>query len=272
MYRFIVLLGSYLFSFKNYLFTLIAKPINPYDIPIVINNRNRLTFLLQLISFLDNAGYKNIIILDNLSTYPSLLEFYKTTKYKVILLNENMGYTALEKISLYKKIRKNYFVYTDSDVVPITECPSDFLCYFKTILKKHSFVQKVGFSLKIDDLPDYFKDKSKVIQWEKNFFLNRIENDLFLAPIDTTFALHRPYAFISTRGIFKMIRTGYPYVARHMPWYNDSSNLSEEELFYVNSVEIGTQWSKGLPISKDKFFVRLFKEKRKKINSILNKL
>lgn len=260
MYKFIVLLGSYLISFRNLFFSLIARPIDHYDIPIIINNRNRLTFLLQLICFLEKSGYNNIIILDNLSTYPPLLDYYKITKHKVVFLNKNLGYNALEKIDLYKKIRKNYFVYTDSDVVPVDECPIDFLLHFKNVLIKYPLVQKVGFSLRIDNLPNCYKDKDKVINWEQSFFKNKVGDNLFLASIDTTFALHRPYAFLSTRGFFRMIRTGSPYVASHMPWYNDSHNLSEEELFYINSVEIGTYWSKGIKINSDKFFVRLFKE------------
>ena len=126
-------------------------------------------------------------------------------------------------------------------------------------LKKYPKVQKVGFSLKIDDLPDKYEYKKQVIAWEKKFYDNQIDNKLYLARIDTTFALHRPYASISTKGRYKMIRTSYPYTARHLPWYNDSANLSEEETFYINHVEIGTHWSKGLELKNESFIKKIFK-------------
>lgn len=227
------------------------------NIPIVINNRNRLSFLKQLVAFLEKCNYKNIIIIDNKSTYPPLLEYYKTIPYKVLLLEENLGYKSLEKLPLYKEIRRNYFVYTDSDVVPVEECPEDFMKYFLTQLRKRFWVTKVGFSLKIDDLPECYDKKQQVIDWECQFFEKKIGNDYY-APIDTTFALHKPYALISTRGFFRMIRTGAPYEARHMPWYNDSQTLNEEEKYYIANVEIGTHWSKGIPLEEKTFIKRLF--------------
>ena len=246
--------------FRNYLYSLFVKKIDYKDIPIVINNRNRLTFLKMLIDALQHRGYDNIYILDNNSTYPPLLEFYNETNHKVIFLGKNLGFNALSQIPLYKKIRKNYFVYTDPDVVPIEACPNDFMDVFLKTLKKYPNIQKVGFSLKIDDLPDCFHDKQKVIDWESKFFKEKVSEGFFLAPIDTTFALHRPYAGISTRGRFKMIRTASPYTAYHMPWYNDSNNLSEEEEFYNSTVEIGTHWSKGMEIKSKSFFKRMFRK------------
>ncbi|WP_222621715.1 glycosyltransferase family 2 protein [Pontibacter cellulosilyticus] len=223
-----------------------SKYLKDYkDIPIIINNRNRYTFLIKMIKSLKERGYRNIIILDNDSTYPPLLEYYKSSDIKVIRLNQNLGFKALEKIDLYKEVRKGFFVYSDSDVLPHEDCPGDFLKFFLQILKSNPLVQKVGFSLKIDDIPDHFSKKNEVIKWESQFYTRKVGENMFDATIDTTFALHRPYAKISTSGgHLKMIRVGYPYQAYHLPWYNDSKNLSEEEKYYVNSVEIGTHWSK----------------------------
>lgn len=126
------------------------------------------------------------------------------------------------------------------------------------VLKNNPLVQKVGFALKIDDLPDYFDKKQEVIRWESKFYDIEIEKNLFEAPIDTTFALHRPFARISTEGRYKMIRTGFPYIAKHLPWYNDSKNLCDEEKFYENNVEIGTHWSKGIKVQGYTFQRRVF--------------
>lgn len=238
-------------SLRNYLFSKPLKQEEIKNIPIVINNRNRLTFMLQLIKALEAAGCTNIIIIDNNSTYQPLLEYYASCPYRVIRLERNLGYNALEKMDLYREIKKKYYVYTDSDVVPDPSCPVDFLEHFYKILQKYPLVQKVGFSLKIDNLPDYYEGKKRVVEWESQFFKKELVLGLYSAPIDTTFALHRPYSYISKRGIFKMIRTGVPYTAWHMPWYNDTSNLTEEEKYYIEKVEIGTHWSKGIEIGGD---------------------
>ncbi len=71
---------------------------------------------------------------------------------------------------LIKKFRNDYFVYTDSDMVPVDECPDDFLDFFLQTLKKHRLAQKVGFSLKIDDIPDCYAMKDTVISEEQKYF------------------------------------------------------------------------------------------------------
>ena len=48
------------------------------DIPVYINNRDRLTSTKALTEWLLRAGTKNIVILDNDSTCPPLLEWYKS--------------------------------------------------------------------------------------------------------------------------------------------------------------------------------------------------
>ena len=228
-------------------------------IPIIINNRNRLTTLRRLIGFLENAGYRNIYILDNQSTWPPLLDYYKTLPYEVIYLDRNLGYNALEKIPLYKTIRKSYFVYTDSDVVPADGCPTDFLARFLAILQQREDVQKVGFSLKIDDLPAHFANRDKIIALESVYFQRPAGEGLYEAPIDTTFALHRPYALISTVGDYKMILTAAPYEALHFSRYTNSAEPGEEEQYYIDHVEIGTQWSKGLQLKRESMMGRLLR-------------
>ena len=215
------------------------------QIPIIINNFNRLDSMKKLIESLEKRGYTNIYIIDNLSTYPPLIEYYKTCRYSVFQLGRNVGWKALWKSGIYKKFRKDFFVYTDSDVVPVDECPDDFLLFFLKTLKKYKLAQKVGFSLKIDDLPDCYAMKKEVILWEQQFFQRKRDEFLYFAPIDTTFALYRPYgkrrhAFFNV----EMYRTAFPYMARHLPWYIDSENPDEENLYYITLNHIKTSWSK----------------------------
>lgn len=236
-------------AFKNTIAKLlratISKKISHKDLPIIINNYNRVNTLKQLITALENRGYNNIHIVDNKSTYPPLLEFYKKTNHKVHLLNKNYGSKAFWKSGLWLKFTRGHYVITDSDVVPIDECPDDFLNYFLTLHKKYSKLHKVGLSLKIDDLPDTFKNKNDVYNWEKKYYENPIEPNVFKAPIDTTFALYKPFTKLGERdGSTLMFRVNQPYQARHLPWYIDNDNLDEEEVYYLNSLQKRTHWSR----------------------------
>lgn len=213
-------------------------------IPIIINNYNRLTTLQLLISALERRGYTNLFIIDNASTYPPLLEYYKTCSYTVFRLKKNVGHLSLWKTGIYKRFIGDYYVYTDSDVVPCNDCPDDFLDYFWGILKRKKYAAKVGFGLKIDDLPDHYDLKQSVIKWESDYWKYEVEKDLFRAPIDTTFALHRPYAKKNANWYVEQYRTGGKYSAHHMPWYNNSNDLSPEEQYYINSCTKSTHWTK----------------------------
>jgi glycosyltransferase involved in cell wall biosynthesis len=214
-------------------------------IPIIINNFNRLSYMKRLIESLEKRGYTNIFIIDNLSTYPPLLEYYKTCRYTVFRLESNIGMNALWGSGLIKKFRKDYFVYTDSDMVPVEECPDDFMLFFLKVLRKNKFAQKVGFSLKIDDLPDSYALKDTVIEAEKQYYQYQHGDILYWAPIATTFALYRPRARrIHGDYYIEMYRTGWPYMARHLPWYMDSSNPDEENRYYLSQKLVATWYSK----------------------------
>lgn len=207
------------------------------EIPIIINNFNRLTYLITLVSFLDKCGCKNIVILDNNSTYPPLLDYYEVCKFKVIRLDKNYGYLSFWKTGIYKQYKWNYFVYTDSDVVPISDCPANFLEYLKSLLDKHLHLDKVGLGIKIDDLPDSFVLKDKVIEYEKNYWKYEVKPNIYRARVDTTFALYKPlsnlkHGYVSTLSAY---RTGFPYMIQHLPWYVDSSRLTDEESYYLQT-------------------------------------
>jgi glycosyltransferase involved in cell wall biosynthesis len=215
-----------------------SRRIHYKEIPIIINNFNRVTTLKKLIASLEARGYFNIYIIDNKSTYPPLLDYYDNEcKYKVFRLNENIGTLALWKSEVYKKFKDNYFVYTDSDVMPIESCPDNFMEFFLKMMKKYKLAQKVGFSLKIDDLPDHYLPKPMVLRNEGQFFrFYNKEDNLYRAPIGATFALYRPRSrYRHANNYIEIYRAGHPYVAYHLPWYQDSMNMDPEERYYTET-------------------------------------
>lgn len=219
------------------------KPTDSKNIPIIINNYNRYTFLKELIESLETREYRNIYIIDNNSTYLPLLDYYAQIPYKVFKLNKNLGYLALWKSNIYKLFKNQYFVYTDSDIVLSKECPKDFLNYFLSLMSVYPRASKIGCALSIKDLPDHYKNKNKVIEWESKFWKKEIKKNIYKAPIDTTFALYRPNVKGPAYNHDFNIRVGGEYTAKHLPWYNDDNNLSDEELFYISQSSTSTHWT-----------------------------
>lgn len=213
------------------------------SIPIVINNFNRLDYLTQLIGSLEKRGYHNIYIIDNDSTYPPLLEYYKNCPYKVFMLGRNVGFKAIWETGIYKQFRKSWYVYTDSDLLIDENCPDDFMEKFMNILKKYKNAQKAGFGLRIDNLPDHFKNKELVLEHERSFWEKETDPGVYEASIDTTFALYRPFCGGAADDYMENYRTGFPYVMHHLPWYVDSAAMTDEELYYVNNIKQSTHWS-----------------------------
>lgn len=200
------------------------------EIPVIINNYNRLEWVKELINWLEKAGMKNLFILDNASTFPPLLAYYETTKHTVIRLNANIGYKAIWDTKVHLWFKDLPYIYTDPDVMPLATCPLDVVDYFKKILMESDEITKVGFGLKIDDIPDFYPQKDQVLEWESKHWNNPIAENLYKADIDTTFALYKPNCKGQQWG--RTLRTGGVYQLQHLPWYQNPNHLSEEEQNY----------------------------------------
>lgn len=227
-------------------------------IPIIIISFNQLFYLKQLIDFLKKHNYTNIIIIDNNSTYKPLLNYFDTIASTVAihLLKENFGHLVFWKNKeLFHKYSKGYYVVTDADIVPIEDCPEDFVLHFKRILDKNLQVTKVGFSLKIDDIPESNPNKQKVIDWEQQFWKNKTKDGNYNASIDTTFALYRPKNEYKNLSYFlRAIRTNQPYIAMHGGWYFDIKDLTVEQNNYFKVANESSSWmidSSGKLFTKD---------------------
>ena len=217
------------------------------SIPIIIISFNQLFYLKQLIDFLKEHKYKNIVIIDNNSSYKPLLDYFDTIASTVTLhrLKENCGHLVFwNNKELFKKYSKGYYVVTDPDIVPVNECPEDFVLHFKRILDRNYQVTKVGFSLKIDDIPDSNPNKQKVIDWESQFWNNQNKEGDYYASIDTTFALYRPKSDYKNLSYFlRAIRTNQPYTAIHGGWYFDIKNLTDEQNNYLKIANESSSWN-----------------------------
>ncbi len=221
---------------------------NPFLIPIIIINYNQLFYLKKLVNFLKDRGFENIIIIDNQSDYPPLLDYYNTieSKVKIERMDENYGHKVFfENIELQEKYGKGYFVITDADIVPNSKLPHDFLSKMIKILEENfKIITKVGFALDIKSIPDTFPLKEKVLKHESQFWVNQYEQNAFFARIDTTFAIYKPCYPKKFNHInrFKGIRIAGNFSALHGGWYVDPNNYTDENLHYIRTVKKASTW------------------------------
>lgn len=210
--------------------------------PIIIVVRDRLSALKQLLQWLEGVGQYNIWLCDNASTYPALLDFLSATPYNVVRNTRNLGHRAPWLSGLAAELGHDQpFIVSDPDVVPTNGCPHDVLTLFEHALQRHPEFDKVGFSLKIDDLPDHYANKAEVIAWETQFWTDKFSPRFYRAPIDTTFAMYRP-GLGQQNG--KALRSAPPYEARHLPWYQNSASPTEEDRYYAEHADsLITNWN-----------------------------
>lgn len=198
--------------------------------PVFVICRDRLGPLARLVTWLEQTGHEEIYLVDNDSAYPPLLEYYAQTRHEVIRLGANVGHLAPWSEGIVRKYAGGRrYVVTDFDVVPDEACPADAVVRFSRLLDRYPTHVKAGFGLRIDDLPHHNPRRSDIVAWERYFWRRRISRGVYHADIDTTFALYREDAEFAQG---PAIRTGPPYVARHLPWYDDPSEPSEEVRYY----------------------------------------
>ncbi len=206
-------------------------PHNFKSVPIVVICRDRLAPLRELLDWLARAGYGRVLLVDNASTYPPLVDFLSTTNLDVVRLERNIGHLAPWSSEVRSRLDPTRpFVVNDCDVVPDNDCPLDVVEHLSRLLLRHANVDKAGLGLRIDDLPDCYALKEQVIAWESQFWEREVAPGVFEADVDTTFALYRSPS--DTHSSSRALRTGVPYVARHLPWYADSAQPTDEQRYY----------------------------------------
>lgn len=188
-----------------------------------------------MVSWLEKYGLTNIHIVDNASTYPPLIKYLEKSVYTVHRLNKNYGHMVVWKSKLFDDIiNHQVYVVTDPDIAPNPNLPPDFLSRMYHILKEYSGITKVGLALRIDDLPPDAPFTQSTQAWEKQYWERPLQNqkDMYLADIDTTFALYRAgKGWLLKHKFYHGIRLGGNYTARHIPWYKKTYE-SKEDLFY----------------------------------------
>jgi hypothetical protein len=200
------------------------------QIPIILNNFNRLSTTKKLAGDLYSLGYANIHILDNNSTYAPLLQWYQDCPYTVKRLEANMEQLAIYNSGYINEfIKEPWIVYSDSDVELFAAIPENFISRIIEKAEKYGYT-KAGLALRINDLPDN-EYANHYRQWEAKYWQKQVEPDVYEADIDTTFCIIKPGQPFD----YKALRLGGNLTARHVPWYVDFDGLDEEEKYYLQN-------------------------------------
>lgn len=221
---------------------------NPEKIPVIIINYNQLHFLKKLIDALLDLNCKNIVVIDNDSTYPPLLDYYKEISGKVTVevMGENLGHKVLfSTSSLVEKYCKGFYIVTDPDIGLNPKMKKGFQSQMIEFLDKYfRQITKVGLALDISDIPDFFPAKEKVLKWENKFWLHQKDKNIYRSRIDTTFALYKPGYPKKHKniGFFEAIRIAGSYTAKHWGWYIDPENPTDEQKYFRNQKNISSSW------------------------------
>lgn len=198
----------------------------------IIVNRNLLTTLKETVEFLSKESRLDVIIYDQQSTYPPLLEYYKTCPAEIVYSKINGGPHSVWGDDLNHHLT-DYFIVTDSDC-SYEGVPDDWLDKMLNIAQNN---MKVGFSLDLD-LPET-PLREDIIRWESQFWINKNEHG-WIADIDTTFALYPPNSPFTPTAI----RLDKPYCIKHIPWY--LNEIPEEWKYYIENASSISTWGTQL--------------------------
>lgn len=198
-----------------------------------VTMRDRFTWAIPMLEYLADSGLE-VILIDNNSTYPKLLEWYDKQKlYKVHRRKDNQIAWAFFKTELFTLYPDRYFFISDSDY-DYSKVPKDFIdVLFKGLEVNDWKANKSGMSCEYLDLPD--NAYTEIIKGhEAQFWANKV-GDYYRAWIDTGPAIYD--RTVKNDNWFEAVRAERPYIVKHMDWYLTPENVREEDLYYIEHGE-----------------------------------
>lgn len=231
--------------------------------PIFIITCDRITALKSAIeSYESRIGEEiEIVIHDNDSTFPEMVEwlndfeakggrvYRRGQKKKPGQLNDIS--LSIEHYFMTSKNPVNYYIVTDCDII-LNNTNKDILDVYRYILGINSNFKCVGPMLEIGDIPNHYPLKGRVISrhnyafWRKKPFIFKFKGEEYKAigsNFDTTFVMYK--RLIKFKRLTSGIRVHPPYSAKHLDWYLDPNNMTEDQIHYASRAPAGlSHWSK----------------------------
>jgi len=211
------------------------------NVPVYVIAFNNPTYVEFMVTQLQKFKIQKIIVVDNNSTYPPLLEYYNANKDKFQLIRMDKNYGHLVVIKCFYEFLPEFFIITDPDLQFNTNLPKNFIEQLRDISIKFS-AYKVGFALDLSDAHLFNKKMrffGKTIEnWEGQFWKKKINDsdyELYDATIDTTFAIYNKK---NLKG--KNIRVAGNFTTKHLPWYEDEKIPADELEYYLKTKNVGS--------------------------------
>ncbi len=224
-------------------------------IPIFITIFDKLEVLkMSIQSYYDNIKIPfEIIIHDNGTTYQPTLDYVKTCGFKYYKSSNDPNAVKESIKDWYKTNDSPYYIVTDPDI-SLEGVNNDILEVFMYILELRKELTCVGTALRIDDLPDHYPLKERVINWESQFWKKQDKHTIqwkdktqiyYNSIIDSTFAMYRK-SFTFSKLNKNVIRVAKPYAAKHLDWYIDPNKLTEDQIYYMKTTNERGHWGVNL--------------------------
>ena len=181
--------------------------------------------------------HDRFVVADNAScdraTKAYLLSLRDHPQVSVMYLPRNMGPRFFFRQIFWDQM-PDFFVVTDPDLAYPTSLPADFLAQLRSIAEQ-TVVFKVGLALDISgppelfQMPQYVELERKYWQDNKRIPLPPDHPPMYIAPIDTTFAV---YCKKNYKGSMfgPSVRVAGNYTARHRPWYKSFWDKNADQL------------------------------------------
>ncbi|MHC4609206.1 MAG: glycosyltransferase family protein [Planctomycetota bacterium] len=203
---------------------------------VYILSYNLLTPLKTIVAQVQRLrGASRVVIVDNASTYPPLLDWLKNEcPVDVVRHHRNTGTRGIWKAKLDFS---DYYAVSDNDM-DISGVPLDALDVLRGGLEKYPDVKKAGLSMEINDLPP---GSTGLEKRQRGFWTDRRDDLFWNANISTAFAVYRPRS--GWGGYGPAIRADRPYTLRHWLWYQDPKNPSDELRYYLSHQLVGSDYS-----------------------------
>ena len=204
--------------------------------------RDRVTYARQCAAALAAAGC-DVCPVDCGSTWPPAVEWLDEMEAAGSLVLRRGGGHPRDLWS-WEPFREacgtGRYIVTDPDVVPSDDCPAGWLGRLGEALAS-SGKPKAGLGLRLDRIPASYQRREKVLSWEAQFWDRPLDDGTFDAIIDTTLALYRPLTETPAFTV-QAVRTGPPYLADHLAWYEDLEDPLPELRHYHEHAEPGISY------------------------------
>lgn len=218
-------------------------------VTVVINNRDLVSWPREMVSRIEQyADLACIIIVDNQSTFPPLLDWYRDLPHRVIRLDANVGHQAPFSKRVLDEVPTEDFVVTDPDL-GLLGTPDDTLTRLRRHLHARPELGKVGLSLDWRTVPPQSRYYSHCRSYERHLWRSpRVGwRGLRRASVDTTFAIYNKR--INPRYFIGGARTSPPYTARHYPW--EVIDATPEFRYYLDHASTSSSYKSFIPSIPD---------------------